>query len=224
MCLFFFSLLGRQPRSVCCRTLHGRSAENFWLKVCFQVLWQNKISWYQSPFSIQVSDTQGRLGSTRKPEKEVNRMVIIMILAFLVCWSPYAAFSILVTAHPTIELDARLSAIPAFFAKTASMYNPVIYVFMNKQVCSVCSVLVSCTVCFVLQKNWNTYSMHMWPDHLRTWMPQGPCSPEYTSGSVFIVLVVQYVCYTSVSRSSMKEMCIVFIICFVLFGEECELS
>uniref|UniRef100_A0A8C5Q159 G-protein coupled receptors family 1 profile domain-containing protein n=1 Tax=Leptobrachium leishanense TaxID=445787 RepID=A0A8C5Q159_9ANUR len=81
----------------------------------------------------KVSDTQGRLGSTRKPEKEVTRMVIIMIIAFLICWSPYAAFSILVTARPTIELDPRLSAIPAFFAKTASMYNPVIYVFMNKQ-------------------------------------------------------------------------------------------
>ncbi|XP_072280187.1 opsin-VA-like isoform X3 [Pyxicephalus adspersus] len=81
----------------------------------------------------KVSDTQGRLGSTRKPEKEVTRMVVIMILAFLICWTPYAAFSILVTAHPTIELDPRLSAIPAFFAKTASMYNPIIYVFMNKQ-------------------------------------------------------------------------------------------
>ncbi|XP_075072288.1 opsin-VA-like [Mixophyes fleayi] len=81
----------------------------------------------------KVSDAQSRLGSTRKPEKEVTRMVIIMILAFLICWSPYAAFSILVTAHPTIDLDPRLSAIPAFFAKTASMYNPVIYVFMNKQ-------------------------------------------------------------------------------------------
>ncbi|KAM8924414.1 opsin-VA-like [Pelodytes ibericus] len=81
----------------------------------------------------KVSDTQGRLGSTRKPEKEVTRMVIIMIIAFLICWSPYAAFSILVTAWPSIDLDARLAAIPAFFAKTASMYNPVIYVFMNKQ-------------------------------------------------------------------------------------------
>ncbi|KAM5142443.1 opsin-VA-like [Mantella aurantiaca] len=81
----------------------------------------------------KVSDTQGRLGSTRKPEKEVTRMVVIMILAFLICWSPYAAFSILVTANPTIDLDARLSAIPAFFAKTASMYNPIIYVYMNKQ-------------------------------------------------------------------------------------------
>ncbi|XP_069835109.1 opsin-VA-like isoform X2 [Dendropsophus ebraccatus] len=81
----------------------------------------------------KVSDTQSRLGSSRKPEKEVTRMVVIMILAFLICWTPYAAFSILVTAHPTIELDPRLSAIPAFFAKTASMYNPIIYVYMNKQ-------------------------------------------------------------------------------------------
>ncbi|KAG8435304.1 hypothetical protein GDO86_013311 [Hymenochirus boettgeri] len=81
----------------------------------------------------KVSDTQGRLGSTRKPEKEVTRMVVIMILAFLICWTPYAAFSILVTAHPTIDLDPRLAAIPAFFAKTASMYNPIIYVYMNKQ-------------------------------------------------------------------------------------------
>ncbi|KAM4636874.1 opsin-VA-like [Discoglossus pictus] len=81
----------------------------------------------------KVSDTQGRLGSTRKPEKEVTRMVIIMIIAFLICWSPYAAFTILVTTCPSIDLDPRLAAIPAFFAKTASMYNPIIYVYMNKQ-------------------------------------------------------------------------------------------
>uniref|UniRef100_M3XKL7 Vertebrate ancient long opsin b n=1 Tax=Latimeria chalumnae TaxID=7897 RepID=M3XKL7_LATCH len=82
----------------------------------------------------KVSDTQGRLGATRKPEKQVTRMVIVMILAFLICWSPYAAFSIIVTACPSIDLDPRLAAIPAFFSKTAAVYNPIIYVFMNKQV------------------------------------------------------------------------------------------
>ncbi|XP_060624664.2 opsin-VA-like [Anolis sagrei] len=81
----------------------------------------------------KVSDTQGRLGTTRKPERQVTRMVVIMILAFLICWSPYAAFSILVTTCPSIELDPRLAAIPAFFSKTATVYNPVIYVFMNNQ-------------------------------------------------------------------------------------------
>lgn len=61
-------------------------------------------------------------------------MVVVMIVAFMVGWTPYAAFSILVTAHPTIHIDPRLASIPAFFSKTAAVYNPVIYVFMNKQV------------------------------------------------------------------------------------------
>ncbi|NWS85075.1 OPSO protein, partial [Toxostoma redivivum] len=81
----------------------------------------------------KVSDAQGRLGTTRRPERQVTRMVVCMIIAFLICWMPYAAFSLLVTAHPSIELDPCLAAIPAFFSKTATVYNPIIYVFMNKQ-------------------------------------------------------------------------------------------
>ncbi|NWI56217.1 OPSO protein, partial [Calyptomena viridis] len=84
-------------------------------------------------FPLKVSDTQGRLGTTRRPERQVTRMVVVMIFAFLICWMPYAAFSILVTADPSIELDPWLAAIPAFFSKTATVYNPIIYVFMNKQ-------------------------------------------------------------------------------------------
>lgn len=61
-------------------------------------------------------------------------MVIVMIIAFMVGWTPYAAFSITVTACPTIHIDPRMGSIPAFFSKTAAVYNPVIYVFMNKQV------------------------------------------------------------------------------------------
>ncbi|KAL2302671.1 hypothetical protein Nmel_010114, partial [Mimus melanotis] len=82
----------------------------------------------------KVSGAQGRLGTTRRPERQVTRMVVCMIIAFLICWMPYAAFSLLVTAHPSIELDPCLAAIPAFFSKTATVYNPIIYVFMNKQV------------------------------------------------------------------------------------------
>ncbi|NWY66958.1 OPSO protein, partial [Erithacus rubecula] len=81
----------------------------------------------------KVSDAQGRLGTTRRPERQVTRMVVFMIIAFLICWMPYAAFSLLVTAYPSIELDPCLAAIPAFFSKTATVYNPIIYVFMNKQ-------------------------------------------------------------------------------------------
>ncbi len=82
-----------------------------------------------------MSNTHGRLGNARKPDREVARMVVVMIVAFMVGWTPYAAFSITVTACPTIHIDPRLGSIPAFFSKTAAVYNPIIYVFMNKQVC-----------------------------------------------------------------------------------------
>ncbi|KAL4641243.1 opsin-VA-like [Arapaima gigas] len=93
----------------------------------------------------KVSNTHGRLGNARKPERQVTRMVVVMIVAFMVGWTPYAAFSILVTAYPTIDLDPRLAAIPAFFSKTAAVYNPVIYVFMNKQFRKCLIQLFSCS-------------------------------------------------------------------------------
>ncbi|NXE94802.1 OPSO protein, partial [Menura novaehollandiae] len=81
----------------------------------------------------KVPNVRGWLGTTRRPERQVTRMVVFMIIAFLICWMPYATFSILVTAYPSIELDPFLAAIPAFFSKTATVYNPIIYVFRNKQ-------------------------------------------------------------------------------------------
>ncbi|KAI5623283.1 vertebrate ancient long opsin [Silurus asotus] len=81
----------------------------------------------------KVSNTHGKLGNARKPDRAVARMVIVMIIAYMVGWTPYAAVSIIVTACPSINIDPRLAAAPAFFAKTAAVYNPIIYVFMNKQ-------------------------------------------------------------------------------------------
>ncbi|OPJ80309.1 hypothetical protein AV530_008316 [Patagioenas fasciata monilis] len=106
----------------------------------------------------KVSDTQGRLGTTRKPERQVARMVVVMIVAFLICWTPYAAFSILVTAYPSIELDPRLAAIPAFFSKTATVYNPIIYVFMNKQFRKCLIQMFSCSAVETVESNMNPTS------------------------------------------------------------------
>ena len=95
----------------------------------------------------QVS--HGRLATARKPERQVTRMVVVMIVAFMVGWTPYAAFSIVVTACPTIQLDPRVGAIPAFFSKTAAVYNPVIYVYMNKQVAVARGPALCACVCAV---------------------------------------------------------------------------
>ncbi|KAL7889803.1 hypothetical protein AOLI_G00020610 [Acnodon oligacanthus] len=103
-----------------------------------------------------VSNTHGRLGNARKPERQVSRMVVVMIVAFMVAWTPYAIFSITVTAHPTIYLEPRLAAVPAFFAKTAAVYNPVIYVFMNKQFRKCLILLFSCSDSTTVEVNQTT--------------------------------------------------------------------
>ncbi|KAI4874896.1 hypothetical protein NFI96_034467 [Prochilodus magdalenae] len=104
----------------------------------------------------KVSNTHGRLGNARKPERQVSRMVVVMIVAFMVAWTPYAIFSITVTAHPTIYLDPRLAAVPAFFAKTAAVYNPVIYVFMNKQFRKCLILLFNCSDTTAVEVNQTT--------------------------------------------------------------------
>ncbi|XP_064519523.1 opsin-VA-like [Pseudopipra pipra] len=106
----------------------------------------------------KVSETQGRLRTTRRPERQVTRMVVVMIIAFLICWMPYAAFSILVTADPSIELDPCLAAIPAFFSKTATVYNPIIYVFMNKQFRKCLIQMFRCNATGIAESNVNPTS------------------------------------------------------------------
>ncbi|XP_063300654.1 pinopsin-like [Pelobates fuscus] len=71
--------------------------------------------------------------TTQRAEREVTRMVIAMVLAFLICWCPYAAFAMVVASNKDIVIEPTLASMPSYFSKTATVYNPVIYVFMNKQ-------------------------------------------------------------------------------------------
>uniref|UniRef100_A0A8C3A4I6 Opsin 1 (cone pigments), medium-wave-sensitive, 1 n=1 Tax=Cyclopterus lumpus TaxID=8103 RepID=A0A8C3A4I6_CYCLU len=83
--------------------------------------------------------------STQKAEKEVTRMCILMVVGFLVAWTPYgAAFS------------ATAMAVPAFFSKSSALFKPIIYVLMNKQVC-VLHTLYNCTLSYTV--HFTFYSM-----------------------------------------------------------------
>lgn len=72
--------------------------------------------------------------STQKAEKEVSRMVVVMIVAFCACWGPYTIFACFAAANPGYAFHPLAAAMPAYFAKSATIYNPIIYVFMNRQV------------------------------------------------------------------------------------------
>ena len=85
--------------------------------------------------SPQAAQAQADSVSTQKAEREVTRMVVIMVIGFLVCWLPYASFALWVVNNRGQTFDLRLATIPSCFSKASTVYNPVIYILLNKQVC-----------------------------------------------------------------------------------------
>ncbi|XP_066554290.1 rhodopsin-like [Amia ocellicauda] len=71
--------------------------------------------------------------TTQRAEKEVTRMVIVMVLSFLVCWLPYASVAWYIFVNQGSNFGPVFMTAPAFFAKSSSLYNPIIYILLNKQ-------------------------------------------------------------------------------------------
>lgn len=61
-------------------------------------------------------------------------MVIVMVMGFLVCYLPYAFFALWVVNNRGQPFDLRLATIPSCVTKASTVYNPVIYILLNKQV------------------------------------------------------------------------------------------
>ncbi|KAM8982234.1 short-wave-sensitive opsin 1 [Sarcophilus harrisii] len=80
-----------------------------------------------------VAAQQQESATTQKAEREVSRMVVVMVGSFCLCYVPYAALAMYMVNNRNHGLDLRLVTIPAFFSKSACVYNPIIYCFMNKQ-------------------------------------------------------------------------------------------
>ncbi|CAB1333806.1 unnamed protein product [Coregonus sp. 'balchen'] len=80
-----------------------------------------------------VAAAQAESVSTQKAEKEVSRMVIVMVCSFILCYGPYALAALYFAYSTEENKDYRLVTIPAFFSKSSCVYNPLIYAFMNKQ-------------------------------------------------------------------------------------------
>lgn len=95
---------------------------------------QTSTSFAHLPTPNQVAKQQEQSATTQKAEREVTKMVVVMVMGFLVCWLPYASFALWIVTHRGEPFDVRLASIPSVFSKASSVYNPVIYVFMNKQV------------------------------------------------------------------------------------------
>ncbi|XP_040269222.1 pinopsin-like [Bufo bufo] len=77
-------------------------------------------------------------------EKRVIVMVLFMVIAFLVCWLPYTVFALIVVIKPTLYINPLAATLPTYFAKTSPVYNPIIYIFLNKQFRSCAVELLTC--------------------------------------------------------------------------------
>uniref|UniRef100_A0A671MYF0 Opsin 1 (cone pigments), short-wave-sensitive 1 n=1 Tax=Sinocyclocheilus anshuiensis TaxID=1608454 RepID=A0A671MYF0_9TELE len=80
-----------------------------------------------------IAGQQAESASTQKAEKEVSRVVIVMVGSYIVCYGPYAISAMCFDYADDANKDYRLVAIPALFLKSSCMYNPLIYTFLNKQ-------------------------------------------------------------------------------------------
>ncbi|XP_073481949.1 vertebrate ancient opsin-like [Aquarana catesbeiana] len=71
--------------------------------------------------------------TARTREQRVLIMVIVMVICFLLCWLPYGIMALIATFGRPGLITPSASIIPSVLAKSSTVYNPIIYIFMNKQ-------------------------------------------------------------------------------------------
>ncbi|NXR00465.1 OPSP protein, partial [Sagittarius serpentarius] len=80
----------------------------------------------------QASGVNKGMGRTRA--QRILVMVVVMVICFLLCWLPYATVALTATfGKPGLTTPAA-SVIPSILAKSSTVYNPITYIFLNKQV------------------------------------------------------------------------------------------
>jgi len=102
---------------------------------CFAVPFSTIVFCYSQLLIMlkSAAKAQAESASTQKAEREVTRMVVVMVLGFLVCWMPYASFALWTINNRGQPFDLRLATIPSCLSKASTVYNPVIYILLNKQ-------------------------------------------------------------------------------------------
>uniref|UniRef100_A0A8C7XGP6 Retinal pigment epithelium-derived rhodopsin homolog n=1 Tax=Oryzias sinensis TaxID=183150 RepID=A0A8C7XGP6_9TELE len=66
-------------------------------------------------------------------QMDVTKMSIVMIVMFLVAWSPYSMVCLWASFGDPKTIPAPMAIIAPLFAKSSTFYNPCIYVIANKK-------------------------------------------------------------------------------------------
>ncbi|KAM6127313.1 pinopsin-like [Phoenicopterus ruber ruber] len=137
--LFGWSSYGPEgPGATCSVNWHSKDANNASYIVCLFIFC------LVIPFVVivysygkllcairQVSGIKTGMGRTR--EQRILIMVVVMVICFLLCWLPYATVALIATFGKPGLITPAASIIPSILAKSSTVYNPIIYIFLNKQ-------------------------------------------------------------------------------------------
>ncbi|KAM8953191.1 vertebrate ancient opsin-like [Pelodytes ibericus] len=149
--LFGWSSYGPEGTGITCSVnWHSKDAINTSYIVCLFIFC------LALPFSVIVY-CYGRLlitikqisgvttGSARIREQRVLIMVIVMVICFLLCWLPYGVMALIATFGKPGTITPSASIIPSILAKSSTVYNPIIYIFLNKQFYRCFTALLRCS-------------------------------------------------------------------------------
>ncbi|XP_076395609.1 green-sensitive opsin isoform X2 [Megachile rotundata] len=81
---------------------------------------------------LTLRKVRKRAGASGRREAKITKMVALMITAFLLAWSPYAALA-LAAQYFDAKPSASVAVLPALLAKSSICYNPIIYAGLNSQ-------------------------------------------------------------------------------------------
>ncbi|XP_028813331.1 teleost multiple tissue opsin b [Denticeps clupeoides] len=96
---------------------------------------------------LQAIKQVSRINTTlsRQREHRVLVMVVTMVVCYLLCWLPYGIMALVATFGQPGLVTAEASIVPSLLAKSSTVINPVIYIFMNKQFYRCFRALLKCS-------------------------------------------------------------------------------
>ncbi|KAK0145906.1 Opsin-5 [Merluccius polli] len=108
------------------------------------IMFFSYVSIIKSVKSTNAMSADGYLTShQRKMERDVTRVSIVICMAFVLAWSPYAVVSM--WSAWGFHVPSTTSIITRLFAKSASFYNPLIYFGMSGKFRKDVAALLPCT-------------------------------------------------------------------------------
>ncbi|XP_036414229.1 teleost multiple tissue opsin b [Colossoma macropomum] len=149
--LFGWSRYGPEgPGTTCSVNWAAKTANNVSYIIClffFCLILPFIVIVYSYGKLLQAIKQVSRINTvvSRKREQRVLFLVVTMVVCYLLCWLPYGIMALVATFGQPGLVTPEASIVPSLLAKSSTVINPVIYIFMNKQFYRCFRALLMCS-------------------------------------------------------------------------------